>query len=176
MNTETEEWVPIKGYEGKYEVSDLGNVRSLDRVSKHPTKNGFVPSKGSIIIPRADKGGYLYVGLWQNGKSKTRRVHQLCAIAFLNHTPCGHKIVVNHRDFNRQNNRKDNLALVTVRVNTDQKHLPSSSKFVGVFWSTRNKRWIAHIWINANKAQKYLGSFTDENKASEAYQKALSEL
>ena len=157
-----ETWKKIKGYEDCYEVSDLGRVKSL--------KN----NKSIILKGNLDSKGYLTVSLSKNDVSKTHIIHQLVAIAFLNHIPNRFKLVVNHINFNRLDNRLDNLEVVTHRENTNQKHIKSKSKYVGVqFLKSRNK-WIARIYLNGKSKQ--LGSFYNELDASNCYQDALNRI
>ena len=167
-----ENWKAVKGYDGLYEVSDLGNVKGLYRKMKHPTKAGFVTIKETVLKPHLDKGGYVNVNLWVSGKQKRHRVHQLVAVAFLDHEVDGFKAVVNHKDFNRQNNRKDNLEITSQRNNADQKHLPSASDLTGV--KRGGNKWIAAIYSGGR--QIYLGSYLTEAEAGEAYQLALKEI
>ena len=167
-----ENWEAVKGYEGLYEVSDLGNVKGLHRKMKHPTKAGFVTIKETVLKPHLDKGGYVNVNLWVSGKQKRHRVHQLVAVAFLGHEVDGFTAVVNHKDFNRQNNTKDNLEITSQRNNADQKHLPSVSEYVGV--SRDKNKWRAAIYHDGRTV--YLGTFYSESKAGEAYQLALKEI
>ena len=167
-----ENWEAIKGYEGLYEVSDLGNVKGLHRKMKHPTRAGFVTIKETVLKPHLDKGGYVNVNLSISGKKKRFRIHQLVAVAFLGHEVDGFKAVVNHKDFNRQNNRKANLEITSQRNNADQKHLASASKYVGV--CPAGKKWKAAIWID--KVNVYLGVYATEEEANEAYQIALKEI
>tara|TARA_R110000764_G_scaffold187293_2_gene272692 strand:+ start:389 stop:877 length:489 start_codon:yes stop_codon:yes gene_type:complete len=157
-----EEFKDIPNHEGLYQVSNLGRVKS------------FKGKTERILKPTASKGCYLHVGLNKDGKRKTIRVHQLVAMAFLGHTPCGHKLVVNHKNFIRYDNRAENLELDTARNNTNQKHLKSSSEYVGVNWSKSREKWMASIHINGKT--KYLGVFTCEIKASKAYENALLNL
>tara|TARA_R110000796_G_scaffold150874_1_gene267480 strand:- start:72 stop:563 length:492 start_codon:yes stop_codon:yes gene_type:complete len=140
----------------RYSVSNLGNVRN-DRTGR--------------IMKGGVSSGYKDVHLSYGGKTKTRNVHQLVAIAFLNHIPCGMKLVVNHINFNRTDNRLDNLEIVTQRENSNLKHIKSSSEYVGVHWYKQRKKWKASIRLNGKR--KHLGYFTNELEASEAYQKAL---
>lgn len=109
-----EEWRPIKGYEGFYEVSSLGRVRSLDRVVK--CKNGNCQKFfGKIMKPRTNKDGYLTVALSMNNKQKSKQIHRLVAITFL---PNPKKLPqVNHRDCNKQNNYVDNLEWCSCQEN-----------------------------------------------------------
>ena len=160
-----EEWREVRGYEGIYEVSNLGNLKSLAR--KRVLNDKIL--KGGV-----DGGGYLSVCLSKDRMLKTRLVHQLVAIAFLGHEPSGHKLVVNHINHNRQDNRVENLELVTQRNNANQKHLNSSSEHTGVCWQKRANKWHAQITIGGKR--KHLGYFTDELEAAEAYQSKLKEI
>lgn len=101
-----EEWKPIKGFEGIYEVSNLGRLKSF---KKH--ENGY------ILSNKNSKGGYFSITLtdYKNNKTKHTRVHRLVAETFIpnpNNYP-----VVNHIDGNKQNNRVDNLEWCTVQHN-----------------------------------------------------------
>ena len=150
----------VIGYEGIYEVSNLGNVKN--------SKTGLI-RKCCL-----EKNGYSSIRLYINGLGKTRTIHQLVAEAFLNHKPSKYELVINHRDFNRSNNDVNNLEIVTTRENANQKHLKSSSQYTGVSWHKSRNKWISYIVIN--KKLKYLGRFNNEIDASEAYQKALKDL
>ena len=155
----------IPNYEGMYQVSDMGRVKSLAR-------KGCL--KDRILKPYLEIGGYFKVVLRKDNKTKTRRVHQLVAEAFLSHVPCGYKLIVNHEDHDRLNNKLDNLEITTNRNNTNQKHLNSSSEYTGVSWAKHVSKWKAQIRINGKS--KHLGYFTDDLEASNAYEKALSEI
>jgi hypothetical protein len=148
----------IPGYEGRYQVSNLGNVKSFNN------------RKEKILKQTILKNGYLYCGL-SNKKSKTFLVHQLVAMAFLDFIPNGFNLVINHINFIKTDNRLENIEIVTQRENTNKKHLKSSSKYVGVGWAKNNKKWKAYILFKGK--YKHIGYFTDELKASEAYQNAL---
>ena len=155
----------VKGYEGQYEVSDLGRVKSLKRRNA-----GERILKGSI-----DFNGYTNVTLHKDRKQKSRTVHQLVAEAFLNHTPNGYKgLIVDHGDNNRLNNRLDNLFLRTARENTSKDKKGGTSIFTGVSWDKKSNKWRAEIRINVKR--KYLGLFKCELKAAEAYNLALKQL
>ena len=91
----TEYWLDIPDYEGYYQVSNYGNVKSLDRVIKE--KTGKTQTlKGLILKPRINKGGYYYVGLRKNGTRATLAIHQLVAKAFIPNP--NDKRTVNHID------------------------------------------------------------------------------
>ena len=152
----------IPNYEGSYQVSNLGNVKSL------PHKRCF---SEKILNPSLNIDGYLIVGLRKDNKSKTRKVHQLVAEAFLGHVPCGHAIEVDHINEDKLNNRLDNLQLLS---SAEHRGKGSSSKYTGVTWYKTSNKWLSNIRINGKS--KHLGYFTDEIEASKAYQKALNEI
>ena len=109
-----EQWKPIKGFEGFYEVSSLGNVRSLDRPWKDGWGNPCI-RKGKVLAPQPNSRGYKRIELKANGKKERHFVHRLVAIAFVenpNNLP-----VVNHKDFNIVNNCADNLEWTTQNGN-----------------------------------------------------------
>ena len=112
-------WKEIKGY-SDYEVSSHGRVKSLKR------------NKEKILVGGIKKG-YRQVILCGD-KLKYASVHVLVAIHFHGHVPNGMIDVINHKDFNRLNNHSDNLEITTSRKNANKKHLPSVSKYTGVYW------------------------------------------
>lgn len=152
----------VIGYEGIYQVSNLGNVKTFWYKNEKQMK----PSK--------DKDGYLQLALSKDGLAKTVKVHQLVAESFLNHKRCGFKLVINHIDFNKANNKVENLEIVTARENSNRKHIKSSSKYIGVTWDKNRNKWISQIYIENKK--KFLGRFNNELEASKAYQLMLKNL
>lgn len=163
----------VPGYEGMYQVSNLGKVKSLERLVLYKDGRSKL-IKEREIKSNLDKYGYYKVRLSFKSKAKNFFVHQLVAMAFLDHKPNGMEIVVDHINRNRKDNNVSNLRLVTNRENTNQKHFKSSSKYTGVCWSKQKNKWTSQIVIN--KKLIYLGAFTDEYEAHLAYQKALKEL
>lgn len=161
-------WLPVVNYEGLYEISSMGRVRSLDRLKKN---KGEYILKGKILKVHLLKSGYYSIRLTKNGKGSLKLIHQLVAQSFLNHTPNGHILVVNHKDFNRLNNIVENLEITTTRNNCNRKHLKSTSKYVGVSYYKNIGKFVSQIRINGKL--KYLGAFENEIDASNAYQKAL---
>ena len=107
----TREWRAIKGFEGLYEVSDDGKVRSLDRLVIK--SNGFRYSvAGRVLIPRQNPGGYLGVCLYRDGVCEEQpSIHRLVAEAFL--PACEGKTEVNHIDGDKTNNNVENLEWCT---------------------------------------------------------------
>lgn len=102
-----EEWRPAVGYESFYEVSNLGRVRSLDRMVPHKGGPNMRLSKGKMLAPIADKDGYLLVSMSADGKSKIEKIHRLVAKAFIRND--GGLPQVNHRNGIKTDNRVDNL-------------------------------------------------------------------
>lgn len=106
-------WKDIKGYEGKYQVSDLGRVRSLDRLDRAGAR-----TKGKILNPKADKRGYIRVHLADGERYNWESVHRLVAEAFVERKVETDN-VVNHFDNNPSNNRADNLEWTTYKGNME---------------------------------------------------------
>jgi len=164
-------WKDVVNYEGVYSVSNLGRVKSLDRVVKF--KNTKRPTKGRVLKNRIQQHGYYCVNLSYNGTKKNIEVHKLVAMAFLDHQPNGHNIVVDHIDGNKLNNCECNLQLVSNRVNSskDQKKLNRTSEYIGVTWNKAVSKWKTHI---RHKGKQYfIGYFKNEFEASVYYQNAL---
>ena len=103
-------WKDIKGYEGYYQVSNLGRVKSLDRVATYSDKKVH-HLKGRVLKPMVTKHGYEIVDLRKDRKRKTSKVHRLVAIAFLDNPK--NKPQVNHIDGVKLNNNLNNLEWVT---------------------------------------------------------------
>ena len=98
----TEIWKNIEGYEGKYQVSNLGRVKSMIGQEK-------------VLHPKKHRNGHLQIGLHKDKKRKTMYIHRLVAQAFIpkpDNLPC-----VNHKDENPNNNNVDNLEWCTQKYN-----------------------------------------------------------
>lgn len=108
----TEIWKNIKDYEGLYQVSNLGRVKSMDRIITR--KDGISQfRKGIIKTPKINSDGYHTVTLSKNGNNKTLGIHILVARHYIPNPE--NKSEVNHIDFNRKNNRVDNLEWCNIR-------------------------------------------------------------
>lgn len=168
-----ENYIDVLGYEGLYQISDLGNVRSISRDVPHANGFGIRFLVGRILKPTLDKKtGYIYISLSAGGKVKKYNIHQLVAIAFLNHVPCGHKEVIDHIDENKLNNYLENLRITTNRINCSKTKRGVTSKYVGV----RKNKGKFESRIRIGNTRKYLGRFTTEIEAHNAYQNALNEI
>ena len=157
-----EDWKNIIGYENNYLISSFGEVKSI--------KQG----KERLLKKSINTKGYYIVSLCKNGKSKSFQIHQLVAINFLNHTPNGVNMVVNHIDLDKKNNNLSNLEIISNRENSNRKHLKSSSNYTGVSWDKNKRKWQSQI--KKNNKTIFLGRFSNELEASNAYQKELNQL
>ena len=113
--TTSERWLPVNGYEGIYEVSSHGRVRSVDRTVTY--SNGQVRRyKGKVRRTPLNQDGYPRVNLSHQGEDKTRTVHSLVAEAFIGARP--ENMEVCHSDGDPTNNHLDNLRYGTPSDNT----------------------------------------------------------
>jgi hypothetical protein len=106
-------WESVAGWEGLYEVSSKGNVRSLDRFVLKSGKDFFV--KGKRLKLTKNNIGYIKVCLCSNGYQQVTSVHRLVALAFVDN-PSGYP-EVNHKDGNKENNNVENLEWCTTAQN-----------------------------------------------------------
>lgn len=113
MLIQDEIWKAVKGYEGFYEISNLGHVRSVDRLVQHGKH--IIQRHGKLLKPVADQNGYLHVYLARSGKQSQKSIHVLVATAFI------HKdspdLEVNHKDGDKSNNCVSNLEWITHKAN-----------------------------------------------------------
>lgn len=158
-NLENEIWKDIIGYEGLYQVSNLGRV-----------KNPFKILKSAI-----DRYGYEKVSLTKNKISKSFKVHRLVAINFIPNPE--NKDSVNHIDHNKLNNLPENLEWVNHRENMNHHFLNNNknqaSKYVGITWHKHEKKWYARVKSNGKYIFKK--TFKSEEEAYEARIKFLNE-
>ena len=106
IELKNEQWKDIDGYDGAYQVSDLGRVRSH--------KSG----EWKVMRPSKSSNGYLHLYLFKDGKNNTFSVHRLVADAFIENDDES-KIYINHIDECKQNNRVSNLEYCTPKYNTN---------------------------------------------------------
>ena len=125
-------WKPIKGFEGLYDVSNYGRIRSKDRIQKVPLgRQGIV--HGKILKLQPNSRGYLRIQLYnKRGEKMYFFVHRLVAQTFIENPQ--NLPVVNHLDFDYTNNRADNLEWTTLKGNMQYSSIHGRLK--------RTKQWL----------------------------------
>lgn len=129
-----EVWKSIEGFEGLYEISSLGRVKSLPK--ELPYRFGVRVTSERIMKPNKNECGYRIVGLMKDKKRHMHKVHRLVAMAFIPNTE--NKRCVNHKDGNKENNSVENLEWVTHKEN--MKHAVEND-----LWTSWNKGKHYHI-------------------------------
>ena len=139
---ENEVWKTIEGYNGKYQVSTLGRVKSVERtiINCRGRKQSF---KETILRPDHSPNGYERVGLYKNGRLKHQRVAKLVYEAFASPIPKGKEI--DHLNGNNRDNRLENLRVCTHKENcrnpiTRERHKAANearSKKMKEYWSKK---------------------------------------
>ena len=144
---EEEEYRQIEGYDN-YSVSNIGNVRNN--------------KTGRILKSFPNSDGYLLVDLYKEGKSKTHKIHRLVATSFLENID--NLPEVDHINQIKYDNRIENLRWCSHSNNCrNQKKRNGTSKYFGVHWCKRDKKWISSIQLN--KKRKVIGYFETEEDA-----------
>jgi len=165
---EKEIWKDIIGYEGRYQISNHGNVKSLSRAIIR--KDGFVSSvKERILKFRVNNFGYNTVHFYLDGNEHTYKVHRLVAIHFINKIKGRHH--VNHKDSDKQNNYYLNLEWCTNRENVS--HGKAKKKKLSIYTGVTKykEKWFAQVHQNGKHIA--LGSYSTEKEASDAYNSFL---
>ena len=145
-------WKDIKDFEGMYQVSSLGRVRSLDRFDS----NGRL-HKGDIKTTRDNGNGYKVVQLYKDGKQKTVSVHRLVATAFIDNPD--NKPEVHHIDSDRANNKLENLQWVTRKENNSFPERIESMK-KNPNWLKNNKKALAKATEKSTVVNSHRTRFT----------------
>ena len=155
-----EVWKDIEGYEGRYQVSNIGRVKSLERTASIKNGKRTVPER--ILRPKAERTGYLRINLYDSsGKMKSFFIHRLVCEAF--HENPKNKPEVNHINENKLDNRACNLEWVTAKENSNhgtrnarigKANIKNKSKPVGQY-TTAGK--LIKVWQSTNEVERQLG-------------------
>ena len=152
-----EQWKDVKGYEGLYQVSSIGRVKSL-RIDR--------------MLKPNNHHEYNRVSLVKDGKKRNCLVHRLVAMAFIPNP--SNKKQINHINKNRSDNRVDNIEWVTQRENTNHSYSfkkNRSSEYTGV--TKQGDKWVSRY--KENGIEIYLGIFKTEEEAATAYKNKMRE-
>ena len=173
---EKEIWKDVPNYENYYKISNRGNLVSLDRVViyKRGGKRLFKGQK----INASMCNGYRTTSLSKNGVQRTFKIAQIVAMAFLNHKPDGYSLIIDHINGVRDDDRVENLQIVTCRENSSTCFRSNDGSFtsehIGVYWYKATSKWMAQLRHDRKRIN--LGYFENEIDASNAYQKALAKI
>lgn len=150
------QWKPVKGYEGLYEVSSEGEIKSLEKTRKN-SKGQYI-QKEKMLAQSLTSTGYKKVELVRNGKKKSLKVHRLVAEAFI--PKVEGKPYVNHKDGNQLNNSVDNLEWCTQAENVQHAYdMGLNGNKLDINWSEVAKQY--ELGISSGKlAKKYNCSVT----------------
>ena len=166
----TETWKDIPNYEGLYEVSDKGRVRSKEGKATYTERHGVRRWKSRILKVKNKNAREFRVDLWKDGNPKTFLVHQLVGFAFLPN-PNEYKSI-NHLDGNPRNNNVDNLEWCDHRINNnhafDNRLIKTGKRTALISIETRE----IHNFRSIAKAAEFLGRSTNyvrENKNADGY-------
>lgn len=154
-------WKPICGYEGEYDVSNFGRIKSRDRFRKN-NSIGDAIVRQRILKPMVNLHGYLYVNLCSGGVRKVYLVHRLVAIMFIPNPL--NLPQVNHKDENKKNNSVENLEWCNAKYNNNygtgiercskkRLNLPSLSKKVGQYDINNN---LIQVFPSLSEAARYI--------------------
>lgn len=167
MENSTEIWKDIVGFEGLYQISNYGNIKSCKRLVNAKFGSKRLVNERLLSLGK-DKDGYLMAILCQDATKKTVKIHRLVADAFID--KIDGKNLVNHIDSEKSNNLVSNLEWVSSLENNchSRLNMKSSSRYTGVSFHKKDNRFRATATINGKKVN--LGNFKNE---VDAYNKRL---
>lgn len=158
-------WKDVQGYEGLYQVSNLGRVRSLDRYVSHASL-GRKFCKGCIMATHQTNSGYLAVNLCKGNRYKTFCIHRLVADAFIP-VESNEDVQVNHKDENKHNNCADNLEWCSASYN----NMYGTKRERG---NAKNEKAVVRCDLDGNAIMEYKSATVAEREISGKVTGAIS--
>jgi hypothetical protein len=165
---EEEIWKDIIGYEGLYQISSLGRVKSLERILRR--NDGINRQYKESFLKYKKRNNYLRIILYKNNTYKNFDIHRLVGIHFIEvDMNLIKNLEINHIDGNRENNNIKNLEWVNKRENTSHNKIGINflSKFIGVYWVVNHKNFRSTIFNNGKTES--LGCSINEIDCAETY-------
>jgi CDP-glycerol glycerophosphotransferase (TagB/SpsB family) len=161
LEEDQEIWKDILGYEGIYQISSLGRVKSLRRETYNG--KGYFNINEKFLKQRTTTKGYYSYSLTKNNKTIDFLSHRLIAVAFIDNP--SNKRTVNHKDSVRNNNSISNLEWASYRENHCHRvsKMAKSSKYVGVCFHKATKKWESNICVSGKSI--HLGIHKTEEEA-----------
>lgn len=151
MESILNKWIPVKGYEGFYEINSNGEIRSCERVIFQPG-HGYRKLKEFNLCPWDNGNGYKVVSLSKNGKRKNHYVHRLVAEHFIPNP--NNFLEINHIDYDKSNNKSNNLEWTdrasNVRYSAEHMKRPRTKAYsnTGHLYITKRKNGTYRIIVN----------------------------
>lgn len=168
-------WKDIKGYEGLYQASNLGRIKSVERKSPMPRngENQYRRRRELILKPSIDKYGYYHVKLYNNGEIENIVIHQIIWKVFNGTSYDKKKYNIDHINNIKTDNHIENLQLLLIRDNIS-KGFQYKGKTLPPGVVKKGGKYLSRIQIN--KKLIIIGCFDDPNIAGLSYQKIKSKL
>lgn len=159
----------ISGYEGLYQISNFGDVKSFHKFNSQKRKNN------EFVSLKKASNGYLFVCLYKDKKYKHFLVHRLVAQHFVE--GYDDSLYVDHIDMNKENNSSSNLRWVTSRQNSTycrEKYNESTKKPIGVYFDKNCNRYKSSVRVKGKNI--HIGYFNSSEEARSAYLNKIKEL
>jgi hypothetical protein len=164
---EKEIWKDIPNYEGHYQVSNLGRVRTLK--TKHKNNNNFIEE--SVLLECLINTGYYVVSLSKKCEKKRFLIHRLVWSAFVGFNSNEHNLVIDHINNIKTDNRLCNLQLLTQRANLNKNKINIGAQFNE---RCTNRKWASKI--NYKGKVITLGFYKTQQEAMQKYNSTVQEI